>query len=139
MTRHRRLSDRFARITSAIETGRRGRAWGIGSSLDIVSDVMSLAVVIAQANPFILRKPHSATKHNRANKNTLARCHNGKLQLSVTGAWRFGNFSANASSRLAAMISPPVFLAIVSSKTRFGFNDRNSSAAGSEAQPTSAR
>src|SRR5881394_3544153 len=77
-----------------------------------------------QAKPRRLRSPHSATKQASANRNTLAWCHRGDVQLSVTGAFRSGSPLAKDSSLLIEMTSPPVFLAMASSKARLGLSER---------------
>src|SRR5213593_292718 len=87
------------------------------------------------AKPFQRRRPHSTTKQESAARNTVDRCHKGRVQLSVIGALRLGRFAAKRSSPEGSRTSPPLWRAIVSSKARLGFNERNSSSAGSAVQP----
>src|SRR5208283_2927771 len=90
-------------------------------------------------NPFQRRMPHSATKQPSTQRNTSGFCQRGSLQVSVIGAWRWGSFRAKSVSAARSMTSPPVRWARASSRARFGVRERNSSAAGSEAQPAAAR
>src|SRR5213595_3366623 len=98
MTNDEIRSNDEARMTNGRERGP-----GLVPSAFVIriSDFFRHSIFVIRffhAKPFQRRRPHSTTKQESAARNTVDRCHKGRVQLSVIGALRLGRFAAKRSS-----------------------------------------